>query len=70
MSRRSRIHLPVIIFAVGLLTACNQTPQSALVRADRLLAEGNRSGAVLELKSAIQRAPDDAALRGRLGLVY
>jgi putative PEP-CTERM system TPR-repeat lipoprotein len=70
MSRRSRIHLPVIIFAVGLLTACNQTPQSALVRADRLLAEGNRAGAVLELKSAIQRAPDDPALRGRLGLIY
>lgn len=59
-----------IMLSVGALAACGQNPQTARTEAARLAAAGDLQGALLQLKSAAQRTPDDASLRAALGALY
>ena len=59
-----------IMLLLGTLAGCSQSPQAAREEAARLAAAGDLKGAVLQLKSAAQRLPNDAALRAALGDLY
>ncbi|MCC6531301.1 MAG: PEP-CTERM system TPR-repeat protein PrsT [Burkholderiales bacterium] len=54
-----------------LLTGCSgNNPDQHLAAAKALHAKGDRNGAVLQLKSSLQQAPEHAASRFYLGLLY
>ena len=53
-----------------VLTSCSKDPARSFERAKELVAKGDRAGAIIELKSAIQSAPSDGAMRFLLGQIY
>lgn len=52
-----------VILAVLALTGCGPTPEQRRDAVQSLLAEGDRSGAIFELKSLLQTAPEDRDAR-------
>ena len=59
------------LFFVGIgLTACERDPARSFVKAQALAEKGDRTGAIVELKGAIQDAPANGPLRLLLGRLY
>lgn len=62
----------VVVFVLLLLAAAceDTTPQQHVTRAEALLADGELSAAVIELRNALKTQPDMAAARALLGAAY
>ena len=62
MSKRQRVGwngAAVALFAVSLLSACgNDTPEAMVVSAKRYLASNDYPAAAIQLKNALQKAPN------------
>lgn len=65
-----RVAAPLALIA--LLAGCSDSrdPAEALARGTELLNSGDVASAVIELKNAVQGAPDDATARETLGRAY
>ncbi len=66
LSRRAR--LGVAALAVALLTACADKPETLIDSARDYLAKGDRAAAVIQLRNALQQAPDNSQARYLLGM--
>jgi putative PEP-CTERM system TPR-repeat lipoprotein len=60
-----------IFFSLILIVGCGQnTVEDSIKSIDSAIASNNIASAVIELKNAIQRTPDDSRLRLKLGRLY
>jgi putative PEP-CTERM system TPR-repeat lipoprotein len=67
LSRRARLGAAVALSAL-LLTACGEKPETLIDSARDYLAKGDRPAAVIQLRNALQQAPDNAQARYLLGM--
>lgn len=71
-SLRVSLRALAAVVVITTIAACSDTldPAEALARGKELLRSGDISSAVIELKNAVQGAPDDADARAALGRAY
>ena len=70
---RGSIWLMLLLAAPALSGAAFALPEEAetyVQSADQLIQKGDLRGAAIQLRNAIQKAPDDGTLRVRLGQIY
>jgi putative PEP-CTERM system TPR-repeat lipoprotein len=72
MEQNMKLQFKIIPLVVALaLLGCNkQTAEELIVQAQTRLTENETSGAIIDLKNAIQKAPDNAQARFLLGKMY
>src|SRR5690242_3003661 len=67
------LRLAVVLLAVTWVSsvyALTEDAESYVQSANQLLQRGDLRGAAIQLRNAIQKAPEDGALRVKLGQVY
>ena len=70
---RGSIWIALLLAALAPPGAAFALPEEAetyVQSADQLIQKGDLRGAVIQLRNAIQKAPDDGALRVKLGQIY
>jgi putative PEP-CTERM system TPR-repeat lipoprotein len=70
LSRYCRVALLMCAIVVAGLAGCTLDTPTLVERAKKRMAEGNRDGAIVDLKSAVQQSPADGQLRYLLGRLY
>jgi putative PEP-CTERM system TPR-repeat lipoprotein len=65
------IRAAIVAVVVGaFIGGCAKSPEELLQSANERESRGDHSGAILDLKTAIQQAPEDRVLRFKLGSLY
>jgi putative PEP-CTERM system TPR-repeat lipoprotein len=70
LSRCCRVALLMCLIMVAGLAGCTPDTPTLVERAKKRMAEGNRDGAIVDLKSAVQQSPADGQVRYLLGRLY
>ena len=68
----SAIMVSSVLLLTGSLTSCGQSdnPEQLVAEAVKYQQKGDRKAAVIQLKNALQKKPDDAEARFLLGSIY
>lgn len=70
MSLRQIRQIALLVFLLPLLLACEQSPEATIGQAEQSRADRDYRAAVVELKSLLQRDPENMQARWLLGQVY
>jgi putative PEP-CTERM system TPR-repeat lipoprotein len=68
-TKTGKIRLTTVAMALAL-AACSPSPEELLSRAEQSLSKGDTRAAMLDLKSLLQRQPENAKARALLGEAY